>query len=343
MGCKQNDERNQSAVCLVALAYLWDAHHRIPLCCSVRLRSSSSLCGKIDNASAIASFASPTMAGYVHSAVSKYLMNLLLENVTLDDFHWRPYCSYCSYRVQVLYYNGEEKDYCCKSCKRTNGRVHSPYCSCEGGGDGNEWDKATRENAKAEIAAQNAPAAHSKAMPRPPRTSASSSSHHSEARVRSRSRVCYAYTFGIKERGTTWTHGKRLLHENPEIANSEISVDAKSWLGYDPQRDPDLKNKDGTHPEIQARMQQNPGFIPCVQKVQSMLLNPDGPGTVGVFCNRGKHRSVAVAYKAVQELKNLESCKHINFEVCHIEDEKNDSKRHEAEERLRSVAARHAI
>ena len=140
-------------------------------------------------------------------------MKLLLEIVTPDQFHSRPYCRYCNYRVQVIYYNGEEQDHCCTRCKETNGRAHSSYCSCQGGGDGNGWDKATR--AKAEMAAQKAAAAQPKKMPRPLPTSASSSSQHSEARVRSRSRVCSAYE------DNSWTHGTRLLHGNPGIASTQ--------------------------------------------------------------------------------------------------------------------------
>ena len=148
------------------------------------------------------------------------------------------------------------------------------------------------------------------------------------------------YTLGARENPNGyWTHGKCLFSRNPYLDDPKICIDATEWLGSDNEQSPDHESKDGTCEEAQTQLQQNSRFFDCAKKVQSILLDPDGPVGLLVKCDWGRRCSVGVVHFAVTNIRNMECLSGVAIEICHIELETNRTKRDQAFERLQTYRA----
>ena len=148
------------------------------------------------------------------------------------------------------------------------------------------------------------------------------------------------YTLGTREYPNGhWTYGRHLFYHNPWLDDPKICIDATEWLGSDYEQSPDHESNDGTCEEAQTQLQKNPRFLNCVNKVQSILLDPNGPVALLVKCDWGKRCSVGVVHFAVTHMRNMESFNGVPIQTCHIELETNREKRDQAFEWLQTYSA----
>ena len=168
-------------------------------------------------------------------------------------------------------------------------------------------------------------------------TSASSCQHGRAAKQLAKR---FVYTLGTRAyQDGYWTRGKDLFFRNPYLDDPKICIDATEWFGSDYEQSPDHESRDGRSEETQRQLQQNPRFLDCANKVQSLLLDPDGPVVLLVKCDWGKRCSVGVVHFALSNMRNMESFNGVAIETCHIELETNRTKRDQAFEWLQKYRA----
>lgn len=98
------------------------------------------------------------------------------------------------------------------------------------------------------------------------------------------------------------------LHLAGEPApQAEITLDARRCL-YDPHVDPAMKQLTGLDPAVRSRVLDTPGAwewaADTAMAAEKLRERTNGPVTVAVGCAGGRHRSVALAERIAQFLRD---------------------------------------
>ena len=185
------------------------------------------------------------------------------------------------------WHKGEQKPWCCHRCVRTGGLEHNPYCESQ---QGRQAVHVHRRKSRS---------------PKPPdfvRMSSTVRDRSTDVQLPRTIITCGKQAF----------KGKSLLRLNPRLRNPKWCYDVTEAL-HD--RFHAHNSPDGTYAETQRRISRLEGFADVHTWILSTLLRERY--TV-VICNHGRHRSVAAAELAVQDLQRVQHC-NFQIEIIHID------------------------
>ena len=189
----------------------------------------------------------------------------------------------CEYPREI--YKGQVRTSCCHQCRYSRGREHNEYCI------GYTHSRSRSPSSSSRSRSQEAVVSCYRADATDPGLR-----NH---------RHCFVITLGLHGH-----YGWQLFKHNPELRSN--AIDTRSL------RDPSDYQPGspwGTCIATQQRLLQHSQCEPLVREVIRRILSE---ARVVVFCEHGHHRSVAVAEKAVQEIKLFRVVR-IDITTIHID------------------------